>query len=89
MELSSTNIKKILIFSQKKAFPIFSQVKPCIFHPKLKKQKKSTLEKFLILQESKTSKKFLVLSKKKAFLIFWETETLEWKLSKSFIYFRR
>ena len=31
MELSSPNIKKILIFSQKKAFLIFPQMKPCTF----------------------------------------------------------
>ena len=46
MELSSSNIKKILIFSQKKAFLIFSQkevflifleMEPCTFQPKLKK----------------------------------------------------
>ena len=46
MELSSSNIKKILIFSQKKAFLIFSQKKaflkfpktePCTFQSKLKK----------------------------------------------------
>ena len=45
MELSSSNIKKILIFPQKKAFLIFSQKKvflifpemePCTFQPKLK-----------------------------------------------------
>ena len=37
MELFSSNVKKILIFSQKKAFPIFLQMKPCTFYPKLKK----------------------------------------------------
>ena len=45
MELFSSNIKKILIFSQKKIFLIFSQKKvflifpqeePCTFQPKLK-----------------------------------------------------
>ena len=43
----SSNIKKILIFpqkevsvlifSQKETFLIFSQMKPCTFHPKLEK----------------------------------------------------
>ena len=37
MELSSSNIKKILILSQKKAFLIFLETKPCTFHPKLEK----------------------------------------------------
>ena len=46
MELSSSNNKKILIFSQNKAFLIFSQKKaflvflemePCTFQPGLKK----------------------------------------------------
>ena len=58
MQLSSSNIKKILIFSQKKAFFIFSQkrafltfpeMEPCTFHPKLKKQEKSIPGKFLML----------------------------------------
>ena len=51
MELSNSNIKKIsyisgngnpkkfLIFSLKKAFFIFSVMKPCTFQPKLEKQK--------------------------------------------------
>ena len=48
MELSSYDIKKILIFSQKKGFLIFSQKKaflrfpemePCAFQPKLEQQK--------------------------------------------------
>ena len=46
MELSNSNIKKILIFSQKKTFPIFSQknaflnvpeMELCTFQPKDKK----------------------------------------------------
>ena len=35
--LSSSNIKKILIFSQKKAFLIFSEMEPCTFQSKLEK----------------------------------------------------
>ena len=45
MELFSSNIKQILIFSQKKAFLIFSQMKPCTFHFKLKKMKTSIWRK--------------------------------------------
>ena len=37
MELSSPNIKKILIFSQKKAFLILPKTEPCPFQPKLEK----------------------------------------------------
>ena len=33
MELSSSNIKKTLIISQKKAFLIFPEMKPCTFRP--------------------------------------------------------
>ena len=36
-EFSCSDIKKILIFSQRKAFLIFSQMKLCTFHPKLEK----------------------------------------------------
>ena len=39
MELSSSNIKKILIFSHKKAFLIFPEMEPCTFQPRLKKEK--------------------------------------------------
>ena len=35
MGLSSSNIKKILIFSQKKAFLIYPEMEPCKFQPKL------------------------------------------------------
>ena len=37
MELSSSNIKKILIFSQKKVFVIFSEIDLCTFHAKPEK----------------------------------------------------
>ena len=72
MELSSSNIKKILIFSQKKAFHIFPEMEPCTFQPKLKN---STPRKSLILQETETPKKLIISSQKKTFLIFLETET--------------
>ena len=77
MELSSSNIKKILIFPQKKAFLIFPQKKaflifpemdPSTFYPKLKKWKKSSPWKLLMLQQTETLK---------AFLIFQETENLK------------
>lgn len=68
--IPSSNIKKILAFSQKKACLIFSQMKPCNFHSKLQKQKKSTLGKFLILQETETPKRFLCFPKRILFLYF-------------------
>ena len=37
MDLSSSNIKKIYIFSQKKAFLLFPEMEPCTFRPKLEK----------------------------------------------------
>ena len=68
MELSSSNIKKILIFPQKKAFLIFPEMDPSTFYPKLKKWKKSSPWKLLMLQQTETLK---------AFLIFQETENLK------------
>ena len=37
MEVSSCNIKKLLIFSQKKASFIFPEMEPCTFQLKLEK----------------------------------------------------
>ena len=72
MEPSSCNIKKIIIFSQKKTFLIFPQMKPCTFHTKPDKQKKSILGKFLILQETKTPKKQTKNSALKKFLVSYD-----------------
>ena len=59
MELSSSNIKKILIFSE---------MKPCSFQPWASK---FSLKKFLIFFLKKLAlKKFLIFSQKNAFLIF-------------------
>ena len=38
MELSDSKIKKLFMFSQKKAFLIFLGVEPCTFQPKLEKK---------------------------------------------------
>ena len=38
--LKKPALKRIIIFSQKKAFLIFPEMKTCTFHPKLKKYKK-------------------------------------------------
>ena len=80
IKLGLSNIKKLIIFSQKKAFVIFPKMEPCNFQSKIEKQKKYTPRKFLMLQETKSPKKFLAFLKKKAFLyfgklfIFQETE---------------
>ena len=79
-----THCERFLTFSQKKAFPIFSQMKRYTFYPKLEKLKISTRGKSFILQETKTPKKVLVLSIKKAFLVFQETE-----IPKKKLYFRK
>ena len=58
MELSSSNIEKIIVFSQKKAFLKFPEMEHGTFHCKLKKKKKekkkknSTPRKFLVFQET-------------------------------------
>ena len=64
-EHSSSNIKKILIFSQKRAFFIFFQkkvfltfpeMKPCTFHLKLKNKKIPLRENFLNFRKPKPQK---------------------------------
>ena len=101
MEFSSSNIKKILIFSQKKAFLIFPEMKPCTFQRKLEKSKKSTPRKFIKRKLSYTSgnkppDKISYNFSKKNFLIFWKTETpkkffifQETETLKNALYFRK
>ena len=67
MELFSSNVKKILIFSQKKAFPIFLH-----FLPQAQKIP-STRRKIVMLQETETLKNFLYFFQKKSVHIFQET----------------
>ena len=76
MELSGSNIKKILIFSEEKNFMIFLEIKPCTFQPKLEKLKKCTSRKFLkrnlflYFRKWKPWKNFLYFLKRKLFLYF-------------------
>ena len=90
IELASSNIKKVLILSQKKVFVIFSQKKGFFIfsqkktfpkfsemNPSPENKRNPPREQFLILQEMETAPKFAVLSKKKVFLIYLETETLK------------
>ena len=60
MELSSCNIKKIIIFSQKKAFLLF--------------QKMETLGKFLIFSKKKSCSYFPKNRNPKKLFIFQETK---------------
>ena len=75
MELSSSDIKELLIFSQKKAFLIFSQkiaflifpkIKPCTFQPKL--------EKYKIIHPEKISCTSGNRNPEKNFLYFFESQ---------------
>ena len=62
--MENGNPEKFLIFSQKKVFFIFLDMKPRTFQPKLEKRK------FVIFYETETRKKFLISSQKKLFLYF-------------------
>ena len=74
MELPSSNIKKVLIFSQKKAFLIFPEMKSCTFQPNSKNEKIHP-GKIAYNSGNGNPEKFIVFSKKKAFLIFPEKGT--------------
>ena len=63
MELYSSNIMKSVIFSQEKVFLIFQKTESYTFQPKLKKYKKSTPGKFIILQETRSPKKIVIFQK--------------------------
>ena len=60
MQPSSSNIKKTLIFSQKKSFLYFLEALHFPAQGQRKFKKNPTQEKFLILQEIETSKKLLI-----------------------------
>ena len=83
MELACFNIKKILIFSQKEVFFIFSQMKPCTFQPQIKKIKKYIPRKFLILQETETRKYFSYFLKRKVSFYFRKQNFLSSKNEKT------
>ena len=83
MELSRCNIKKILIFSQKKTFLIFLEMEPRTFYLKLEKQNNSTRRKFLILQQTENPKKCHIFWKESSEknYIFHEVTCKAWKSS--------
>ena len=86
IELCCSNIREILIFprsnslvtiqkngtfSQKKAHLIFSQMKTCTFHPKLKKKKKKYWKKISYTPGNRDPPKIIIfLSKEKLFMNF-------------------
>ena len=63
MQLSSSNIKKNLIFSQKKSFLYILEALHFPGQGQKKLKKKAIQEKFLILQETETLKKLLIFLK--------------------------
>ena len=74
------NIKKALIFLQKKAFLIFPQLNPCTFHPQARKIKEIQPGKMSYTSGNENPQKVILFSEKKAILILWETKTPKWKL---------
>ena len=77
MNFSSSNIKKFLIFSQKKTFLIFLEMESCTFQLKLEKIKKSTPPQKNYLHFLKWNFLALILKSSLYFLIFQEIETLK------------
>ena len=65
MKLCSSNTKKFLIFSQKKAFLKLLETKPCTSQSKLENKKNQPPEIFLC----SNIKEFRIFSQKKAVLI--------------------
>ena len=64
-----SNIKKILILSQKEAFLILPTMEPCTFHPNYEEYPKSTLRKIPYASGTKTLKKVSnIFFKRKLFL---------------------
>ena len=84
MELSSSNIKRFLIFSQKKSFLIFQETKPpkksLIFYQKKAISRKGNPVKILYFQKMELSylhfrKGIFRTLAQRNFLIFWERYT--------------
>ena len=87
MELSGSNIKKFLIFSQKKAFHIFREIETpkkiiyvsgngtSLYFRKIFIFQEVTFLAQIIKLSGSNIKKFLIFSQKKVFLIFQETDS--------------
>ena len=104
MKLSSSNINKILIFSQRKVFLIFSQKKsflifpktePCTSQPNPKQIKRSTPKKNSLYFQKRNFlalilKKFLYFLKRKLFLYFLKIKLFIYFFKrKLFLYFQK
>ena len=70
MKLSNSNIKKILIFSQKKAFLIFPEMEPCTFQSKLEKEEKSIRRKFYYTSRNVNPEKTSDIFSKESFFLY-------------------
>ena len=74
MEFSNSNIKKMLMFSQKKAFLIFPEMKPCTFKTGLERYKNPPGENFLCFRKQEPRKLFYIFLYLGKLFIFQETE---------------
>ena len=86
MELSISNIKKFLIFSQKKAFLIFREIELPNILENGNPEKSSYISEsgtFLIFRKQKL-RKYSLYFRKRNFLIFQKMEP-----PKNFLYFRK
>ena len=72
MELSSSNIKKIIILSQKKAFLIFPEMESCIFSPSSKTKKIQPDKISYTSGKQNPEKMSYIFLKRKLFLCFKE-----------------
>ena len=80
MKHSSFNIKKILVFSQKKAFFVFSQGKAFIIFPEMEpctfqSKHNPSGEKFLYFRKWKLRKSFLYFLRRELVLYFGKSES--------------
>ena len=72
MELSSPNIKRIIIFSLKRIFFIFLEINTALFSPSSKKNKTHPEKNFSCFRKRKPTPKCLIFSQTKAFFIYFE-----------------
>ena len=84
MELSSSNVKKILIFSQKKAFLTFPKREP-LFSPSSKNKKIIHLDKNFYISGNGNPEKISCAFSKESFFYISGTGNSQ----KNFLYFRK
>ena len=88
IELSSSNVTKVLIFSQKNAFLIFSQMNSCTFQSKPKKWKKSMPRKISYILWNRNLEKNFLYFRNGTFLYFGKWNFWAPSLN-NFLYFKR